>query len=148
VNGYATSTHVPIDARMLAIDPGDVHVGVSCWANRRWQYAEELTQAQLWEVITGWRPTLIVLERFHLYPWMAKTQSFSTMPTSQLIGAIKRTAEVNGIHLVEQQTQVLNLTRKTPYYKNHIAEHGKPWSEHAESALLHGLYYLNLGKGS
>lgn len=49
-----------------------------------------------------WRARVLVIERFQLYPWMARQQGFSTFGTAESIGVYKRIADKVGIPYVMQ----------------------------------------------
>lgn len=98
--------------------------------------------AMLW--IKAMRPNTIVVEAFHLHPWRAAAQTWSTMPTSQMIGRIKQVALDSGADVFEQTSDLQRIADKTPYWKRHVKEHGLPAVSHCQSALKHGIYFLHM----
>ncbi len=133
--------------RILAIDPGDVHVGVATWHQNKFIDAWEVNSNDILTSVKQERPTLIVIESFRLQPWRAKTQSWSSMDTSQQIGAIQYIAtDILDCSIRTQSSSIQSIIKRTPFYRAHIDEHGKPSSPHAHSALLHGLYFIHLGR--
>lgn len=79
--------------QMVAIDPGDVHVGVAGFGREGCKWAVEMTPAQclvyVREALLAAELVVVVIEEFRLYSWMAEKQSWSDFPTAQLIGALK-----------------------------------------------------------
>lgn len=87
----------------LAVDPGEVHVGVTVAVadaaeDFGWRVLDvaELTP---WEFVQFFRDTLdrydlVSCEKFTLYPHLAKEQVGSEMPTSKLIGWIEFTVRM------------------------------------------------------
>lgn len=91
------SWHYPM---MLAIDPGDVHVGVAefiridgiwtcTWAH---EYTPDTFLPWFVEGIRSGKWERVLLESWKLFPEAAKLYVGSDMPTSRLIGAIKAIA--------------------------------------------------------
>lgn len=84
--------------RLMAVDPGDVHVGVVLFeqdANGDWDCIEayettpdECSDRVAWMIVEGSLHTL-VYERFRLYPDLAQEQQGSEFVTVQLIGAMR-----------------------------------------------------------
>lgn len=87
---------------LLAVDPGDVHVGLALFTygpdadgdeaadcTRAW----ETDPATAIDLIASWllnyQIDTLVVEEFRLYPGKAKQLTGSTMPTCELIGQIK-----------------------------------------------------------
>jgi hypothetical protein len=129
--------------RLASTDPGDVHVGLAFWGpdfEGTFHYLPD--EAML--VLKAWRPTIVVIESFHLHPWRAAAQTWSTMPTPQLIGRIKQLAQDAGAEVFEQTSDLQRLSEQTPYYKRHVETYGKPKNPHEQSALKHGVYFLHM----
>jgi hypothetical protein len=61
-----------------------------------------------------WRADVLVIERFQLYPWMARQQGFSTFGTAESIGIYKRIAHKVGIpvHLQDASGNKKNGRRR------------------------------------
>lgn len=142
------------DSALLAVDPGDVHVGL----------AEFIETADEWECIAayelGWTEALdrvalllgggyiqtLVVESFRLYADEAKAQIGSEMQTAQCIGAIRylvslqhRRADRIGTDRVELAMQPASIQKATTAICKakgvEFESHGNP---HARSAELHG----------
>lgn len=79
--------------KMLAIDPGGVHVGMAWFHDEACFHAEEMTPAgciaEVQRQLSQGLLDVLVIEKFQLYPWMAQNQAFSEFPTVELIGALK-----------------------------------------------------------
>lgn len=78
---------------MVAIDPGDKHVGVATFRDGRCTQAFECTPEEgllcIEKVLANRLAQTIVVEKFTLYPDKAAEQAGSEMLTSEMIGAIK-----------------------------------------------------------
>jgi hypothetical protein len=136
--------------KRLAIDPGDIHVG----------YARNPKGDM--EVLTGeWRPTEcttevthlmtkneideLILEEFRLYDSPeGRDQVWSSMKTSQLIGALKLIASWFRIPVIEQGAYIKTPTRNQLRARK-IKQLGH--GTHALDAELH-LYYRMLREGN
>ena len=137
--------------RVLAIDPGDVHVGMAYFEDPRcleaWEYAPDQALDYVRDMLRCGRIDTLVIEEFRLYPWRARAQAFSQMLTCEMIGALKiawRWYGVdNGIELAVQSAQIKEPTsnilraRKVPSVAKRSRAGG-----HAFDAELHGHYYL------
>ena len=94
----------------------------------------------------GWlieniRPDVVVLERFNLYPGMAKSLSWNSFYPVEVIGVIKYLCMLKGIKVVEQ----------APSVKKYAGGFQDDWlkfkgsrgvTEHTKDAYLHLKYYL------
>lgn len=128
---------------ILAIDPGDVHVG---WAMGlqinpgEWGIkAGEWTRSESVKEVERFGKDLdeLVMETFVLYPGKAAQQAFSPMLTSELIGKLKLTAEANDVPVHMQPAMI-----KKPTARQLAARGVKRVAigNHARDAELH-LYY-------
>lgn len=97
-------------ADLVAIDPGDEHVGVAFFkeTDDGW-YCMDAVELGYWEFIDGFEslifdrdpvdtPPTVVVESFRLYGDKAKLQTGSEFETSQMIGIIKYIIRVNNRH--------------------------------------------------
>jgi hypothetical protein len=96
--------------RIAAIDPGDVWCGLAEFKLNdfpRIRYSDAIDCSRLGKIqlmaamtvhpsdLYGWLEhhardlSAIILERFALYPWMAREQGFSEFPTAQCVGVVK-----------------------------------------------------------
>jgi len=139
---------------VLAIDPGDAHVGIASWGGARpddrdaifdWEgvlaYEESAARAvDLIDQILAIKSSdaILVLEEFRLYPDRAREQSWSQMQTSEMIGAIKLVARRRGVKVVEQGASIKKATR-AQLKKRGIKQVGK--GGHARDAELHLAHY-------
>lgn len=132
---------------VLAIDPGEVHVGVA-WFSDHDYYAEEHSAAEIRpaELIRTLEQEVldtVICEEFRLYPWKMKEQGFSQFKTIELIGVIKHICTKRHIDLIEQPANIkkptdgiLTTLSKNAVFPSH--RHGG----HARDAELHGWYYF------
>lgn len=130
----------------LAIDPGDLHVGLA-WGSSEVEYCEEVNaeDAVDWirEFVGVWGGVLseVVVEAFVLYPGQDQRKSWNPMLTSEMIGKIKLICEDNGIPWVEQPASIQKPTRAQMRGRG-IAP--KARGPHQHSAEFHW-YYRELG---
>jgi hypothetical protein len=135
----------PIE-HIIAVDPGDKHVGVAEWRLDRGRYAMEsreldAPQAPEWvdERISSGVQALII-EEFRLYKGKALAQSGSAMLTAEMIGALKWIAGVYKVPVVLQPAAIKIPTRAQCKARNFDWQDRK--SGHASDARLHAWYYL------
>src|ERR1017187_9871856 len=124
--------------RILAVDPGDSHVGCALYADG------EVTAAEVNEA--DWLPRfaelvetldLVVIEEFRLYPGSAPALSWSPMKTVKMIGAMEWIATCAGVPITLQSAAVKIPTRAQCKARGIVWKHK---SIHARDALLH-LHY-------
>lgn len=142
---------------LLAVDPGDEHVGVA-WFDKQgdaWGcvYVEEMTPEQFRRYIG---PALrsgffrwFVLESFALYGEKALQQTGSEMETSQLIGVCKYVVEE-----VNRESQVVELVMQQPSIKKAVfailarkkyqftADRLNVPAQHVRDAEVHGVKFI------
>ena len=157
--------HGVAERRMLAVDPGDVHVGVAEFAkypSEPWRvtWAGEMTPDlfldYLAEDISKPRWDLLVVEEWRLFPGHAPRAVGSDMPTARLIGSIQalvRYASLLNLYypiadfevdLLFQSPQIKVPTRsllKRRKLKS-VAKLLGVTGDHATDAELHGYHYL------
>lgn len=157
-----------VRARLVAVDPGDVHVGI----------AEFVETADSWECMQayelGWENGIdrvaqflvggqldfLIVERFSLYADMAKTLIGSEMETAQCIGAIRylhakylaratdpyELRKLAETELVFQGASIQKATDRICKAKGIPSEaNGNP---HARSAELHGWHFILKREGN
>lgn len=133
--------------KRLAIDPGDIHVG--------WAYGSVIGELDVGE----WLPKQachavthlmtrnaideLILEEFVLYTSHLNEQAWSSLQTSQLIGALKWIAVMFQIPVKEQGAYIKNATRNQLRGRG-IHPVGK--GTHQKDAELHW-YYRTLREG-
>lgn len=151
---------------ILSIDPsgefenGSGTTGFAFFENKELQYFSHIkassytTQMMYWdgvlsEIIKS-NADVIVCENFHLFPHKAKQQSFSTMETSQLIGAIKMQAYDNNHTVIFQSPSCKARVTDDILVKEKVFEkrgsliyvNGKRTNLHERDAIRHGIYFL------
>jgi len=151
----------PSQPLMLAIDPGDVHVGLAQFRRDkkgRWGcvWAGEMTPPEFLDWLAkGLRVRAwdqIVLESWHLFPSAAPVYVGSDMPTSRLIGAIHAmvayvTPEswLNPPPPIEMQDPQIKVPTRSMLRRRKLhsmAKHLGVSGDHASDAELHGFHYL------
>lgn len=133
--------------KRLAIDPGDIHVGWASDASGEVLTGEWRPTQACWEVIymmTHRQVDELILEEFVLYADKSEDQHWSSMKTSQLIGALKLVAAMFRIPVVEQGAYIKVPTRNQLRGRK-IKQVGG--SIHELDAELH-LYYRRLREGT
>lgn len=133
---------------VMAIDPGDRHVGMAIWSYPVGMDAFEMdassalsyTRLALEELH---RPVLVI-EEFRLFP--GKIKPGNPMETSQLIGALKLTAKQVGVAVVMQGPGIKKPMRRQLQARR-IKQVGN--GSHARDAELHAWHYIlrNLKEG-
>jgi hypothetical protein len=126
---------------LLCLDPGDT-LGWALFRQGRLADWGQIPGSfkDLKDLLFIQEPTLILYEEFRLYPWMAKQQSFSDIPTLRLIGALESLCEDLGIPTLKQSAQE---------GKGHVTDEKlKDWhyyqvhKRHANDAIRHGCHAL------
>lgn len=144
------------DVRILAVDPGGVHVGLAWFEDfpqlpAGWQCtrAEEITNEELYRelaegtMLADAELDAVIVERFNLYPDIAPSLTGQEMTTSELIGALQLACMQLKIPLIRQpaawqqptQGVLKSLKMKSTAKQNKAGPH-------AFSAELHGWAYL------
>lgn len=137
--------------RVLAIDPGDVHVGMAYFEDplclEAWEYGPDEALDYVRGVLENQFIDVLVVEEFRLYPWRAQAQAFSQMLTCEMIGALKLAHRLwgatNGVGLEIQSAQIkeptTNILRARGVKSVAKSAHA---GLHAFDAECHGHYYL------
>lgn len=130
---------------LLALDPGET-TGFAVMhmtpVHTRRDFPELVCTGtlSLWrgveKLIREHRPRVVVYEKFLLYPWKAREQSFSAMPAAQVVGAIEEICERHALHVVGQSAATGKGVRLSPEKKAEIH------NRHAIDAYCHGVAYL------
>lgn len=136
--------------KYLSIDPGN---------NTGWASFDQQGQVHQFGEISGhdefldWleeqQPQVIICENYKVgRSGNQFTNSFSEVPTLQLIGAIKRHCTKRGIKLVMQDTQALwmGLRMLGMYQMYRNSDGTKKHVPDKMSAMAHGVYYLTKNK--
>lgn len=154
--------HPLYERYLLAVDPGDEHVGVAAFGLSRdgWENAwscemtpDEFTSYLSMMAYLG-RFDVIVVEEWRLFPQAAPLLVGSDMPTSQLIGVIKyihRQTKMGTmrwpgpeVELYFQSPQIKKPTRSLLQARkmSSLAKWLKVPNDHATDAELHGWYHI------
>lgn len=126
--------------KVVAIDPGDRHVGFASWFKLErlvYEVNAEEAVSRLEQILR--RGDMLILEEFRLYPHHAAAQSWSPMETSQMIGAMKLVAKQKGANVREQGASIKKATRRQLKARG-IKQVGE--GTHARDAELHLLHFL------
>ena len=127
---------------VLAFDPGETTGWcymntatdeVECGSFERWREVPSLV-VRYFPVQGSYPQARIVIERFMLYPWLAKRLKWDKLLTVEVIGVIKYLAESYGIEYVMQSAR----TGKLIELQNAPAG----LDRHAHDAMRHALMYL------
>lgn len=131
--------------RILCLDPGEstgwvlgteeqAIRGGTCKRNH-------LEVAQL---IKDEKPDIIVLERFNLYPGMAKSLAWNSFYPCEVIGVIKYLAMLLEIDIVEQAPSVKKYAGNIMNYHDwhFIKERCSGVTEHTKDAYQHYRYFM------
>lgn len=144
--------HLPADA-MVAIDPGDVHVGLAIFEvtdHPRCTLAMETTPEGILDFLMfGCAGILaeVVYEQFILEPARAPMLVGTELETAQLIGAIKYAVHAR-VPLYGQTNKIKIPTRSVLKAKKVVAMAKKMKAGgHAADAELHGWHHLLKTKG-
>lgn len=165
---------------ILAVDPGGTNGVAKLWLSEG-SHGFKLEKTQeaygvkwagddlhnLWDEVTllaGELDPVLVVEEFRLYPWMARTQGFSTFETCEVIGVLKYLAELNDIPIYMQKATIKKEARsiaedtgwemkvrslgsgKGKYRGPDFAFPTGP--QHPRDALAHGVYWAYRNKNS
>jgi hypothetical protein len=106
----------------------------------------------------------IVLERYQLYPWMARQQGFSEFPTAQCVGVVKYLASRAGVPVHMQDAKGCLKGGRAAAKRAGFAMKDRrlgsgrfayrgpdfdlPGKPHRRDAAAHGVYFAARGKGS
>lgn len=93
------------------------------------------------ELFHIYNPTLVVFERFNLYPGMAKTMSWNSFYPCEVIGVIRYLCESRNIPYVEQAPSIKKFSGGLDDRWRLLREHFEI-TEHTKDAYLHLKYYL------
>lgn len=124
--------------RILGIDPGHT-TGVAIVEDGK---VEAFYTTNLWTRLDTLftperKPDVVVYEDFRLYPWMAKSKSWSHLETVQVIGVIKYLCELHEIPVETQMASVIKSKLAQRLFGDVITL----LPEHAREAALHALLH-------
>jgi len=128
---------------VIAIDPGDRHIGFASWRPRSGVQAKEVDASDFLKLLDGTmrnsKVDVVVVESFIIYPKNANALSWQRLRTSEMIGAIRWISESNGATIVEQAAAIKTPTRAQCTARRLEWKHR---SGHASDAKLHLYHYL------
>jgi hypothetical protein len=132
---------------LIAIDPGGEHCGVAIFVDGMCRATFEKDPASLYDSLRVWEALylnahefpVMVVEEFKLYPGKATAQSWSTMPTAEVIGVLRERCRHSKTEFVTQPASIKKATRALVQRRG-IALIGT--GGHARDAELHGWHYL------
>lgn len=138
--------------KILALDPGE---------STGWVLGTEHTairggtckrnHVEVAQLIKDEKPDIIVLERFNLYPGMAKSLAWNSFYPCEVIGVIKYLAMEYSMTIVEQAPSVKKYAGDIKKYGDwqfikdrcsNVTEHTKDAYQHFRYFLIHGLRKL------
>ena len=129
---------------ILAIDPGETS-GLVVFDYPSVKLSKQMKSLEIPKVcntiqklINKYKPTIIVIEDYLVYPWKATQQSWSSLYTVRLIGAVELLAYQNKLKLVKQKAQIGKRIKNKHLKKWNLF---KPRSPHANDALRHAVMY-------
>ncbi len=138
------------EARIVAIDPGEIHVGVALFLGDKCYEAYEVTPDELFKRLETWLEgdaiDVLVVESFQLYEDKAMDQVGSEMGTCECIGVIKylhsRLAGP-GVTLVMQPAGIKEATASILRRKKRVSlAKSRRAGGHAFDAELHGWKWI------
>jgi hypothetical protein len=127
---------------ILAVDPGDKHVGTALWRFDRPAIRAKEYDATEWLPIFSClirRVDVVIIEEFRLYACKAAAQSGSPMATAEMIGAMKWIAWSAPVPVVMQPASIKKPTERQALARGLVCN---VKSRHAADAWLHLVYYL------
>ena len=99
------------------------------------------------ELLYKYEPDIVVMERFNLYPGMAKHLAWNSFYPCEVIGVIRNHCLKNSIQLVEQAPSVKKFAGSiTEMWEKLRRTATTPVTEHTKDALMHLAYYLRNNK--
>lgn len=129
---------------IMAIDPGGttgwcvIETPFNLLAADQFRNSNHIITIEM--LLDKYKPDVVVVESFHLYPWMAKTFTFQQLPVAELIGKIEYVVTKRGIVLHKQPASARKIIKRKVLEATGIAKHlrGK---QHARDAVMHALAY-------
>jgi hypothetical protein len=141
--------------RLVAIDPGEIHVGVALFLGERCYDTYEVDPPELYRRLEAWLASgamdVLVVELFQLYEDKAMAQVGSEFGTCECIGVIKYLwgrwgavgKEGEGPELVVQPAGIKEATTRVLRAKKVVSlARSRRAGGHAFDAELHGYHYV------
>lgn len=132
---------------VLAIDPGEVHVGIALFKRGSGgrgaycDYAIEVTPAEMILRLENDPYEKLIVEEFRLYPWKMAEQGFSQIKTAELIGVIRYIARKRHIEVVQQPASIKQACEGILRAKGVVLQ-SRGHGPHAKDAELHGFFFF------
>lgn len=133
---------------ILALDPGESTGWVLGTEERAIRGGTcKRNHLEVAQLIKDERPDIIVLERFNLYPGMAKSLAWNSFYPCEVIGVIKYLAMCMGITIVEQAPSVKKYAGNIQRYADwlFVKERCSGVTEHTKDAYQHYRYFMMHG---
>lgn len=138
---------------ILVFDPGEstgwCFQNVKGWVCGGTARKDHLEVAKL---IRAAQPDIVVLERFNLYPQMAKSLSWNSFYPCEVIGVIRVVCMELGIPVIEQAPSVKKYAgglqedwQTIEYLPLQLEDYSKGVTEHTKDAYLHYRYFMRNG---
>jgi hypothetical protein len=130
---------------ILGLDPGKTTGVAVCefkvLTKTEWPTLVTVGQIELWygldDILEKWKPKGVAAESYKLYPFKAKSQAFSDMPSAQVIGVLTYLCNKMGIPLLLQGAHLIADLKVIPV---------KIRTEHERDAFRHCTHYLRYMK--
>lgn len=132
---------------ILALDPGNhtgwyIHQSIGPY-DRGGTILEN--HVEVAELLRLWRPDIVVIERFNLYPHMAKSLAWNSFYPCEVIGVIRYLCQVYNTPLVEQAPSVKKYYGGTKDDWDLMKQHSTTVTEHTKDAYMHYRYFIRNG---
>ena len=92
------------------------------------------------QLLEQFNPDIVVMERFNLYPGMAKSLSWNTFYPCEVIGVVRYLCQRDGRELVEQAPSIKKYSGGLNQLWVSI-RHSFEYTEHTKDAFLHWRYF-------
>lgn len=125
--------------KYLAVDPGN-STGWAAFTKNGDIITFDTAKGReaVYQVLASQAPELLICEDYRLFPWKAKEQSWSSLETVRIIGAIEYYAWLNKVEIVLQEPKI----KKIGYLWAGITPPKNHALSHETDAYVHGVYYL------
>lgn len=129
--------------RVLTFDPGGT-TGYACLNTESKEIAagDFPHFSTVTILLEAFKPDIIVIEAFRLYPWKANAKTWSSFPEVEVIGAIKHECYRLGFDWVEQGADTKALFNDEKLKKLGL---WKGFTAHGRDAIRHALYRVTTG---
>jgi hypothetical protein len=128
--------------KIIAIDPGKTSgYAFSDTENGKCAVGQSASIAELYVVLDEYVPDIVIVEAYKIYPNRAMQQAFSTVPSAEVIGAVRGWCYQHKCDIVLQDAAVRKVVPneffETTKFNGLLK--GLP---HARDAALHLTYYI------